>query len=578
MGLTNAVSDDIFPIITKLKPDAWDHALKDAGILEEFRDIPVGLWEGFHCGLENFSLSCTSIPPNHYTSEEDEEFVIAKYAEEIELGRLSHGYDPDTLFSLIGHFRTAPLAVIDQGNGKRRVIVNHSYPKNTRCVDLEAPPSDTADKIIIDPTTTSINTIIDSTKFQCAWGSFSECYLLVADAPEGAQAAVFDVDAAFRNIPTHPSARCFLAIMMKGLVHLDHVLNFGASPSPGIFGRVADAMVRILISRGIEAVIKWVDDFIFLRYPSRCLPDGSFQYSYTSDLVWGIAEELGWPWAPAKFVDFATAFMYIGFWWDLEAKKVELPEKKKAKYLERIADWTRGSVHSAKEAEKVIGTLNHVCLVVPEGRSRMVSLYKFRGGFRAGQSREVKHKLAAMAAEDMDWWRQRLQVDFVGMKIIRPPEPSQMKLFVDASTGWGIGLVIDGKWLAWQFKEGWNSEGREIGWGEMVAVELAIRTLVTAKFSNVHIIMRSDNQGVVGALKAGRSRGTQQNAILREIVRLIQEHDLWISAIWIPTSENPADDPSRGVLADKKSLYAFPPKMPFHLAKFVHNAVDYHDQ
>jgi hypothetical protein len=34
-----------------------------------------------------------------------------------------------------------------------------------------------------------------------------------------------------------------------------------------------------------------------------------------------------------------------------------------------------------------------------------------------------------------------------------------MKLFVDASTGWGIGLILNGKWLAWQFKEGWNSEG-----------------------------------------------------------------------------------------------------------------------
>ena len=55
---------------------------------------------------------------------------------------------------------------------------------------------------------------------------------------------------------------------MKGLIHLDPVLNFRASPSPGIFGRVADAMVRILISQGIEAVIKWVDNFIFLCYPS----------------------------------------------------------------------------------------------------------------------------------------------------------------------------------------------------------------------------------------------------------------------------------------------------------------------
>jgi hypothetical protein len=46
-------------------------------------------------------------------------------------------------------------------------------------------------------------------------------------------------------------------------------------------------------------------------------------------------------------------FMYIGFWWDLEAKKIKLLEKKKVKYLDRIADWMQGLVHGAKEAEKV---------------------------------------------------------------------------------------------------------------------------------------------------------------------------------------------------------------------------------
>jgi hypothetical protein len=573
----HAPPDSIFPIVTKLKADAWELALKDAGILGEFSDIPVGLRQGFSCGLENFSLTCTSIPPNHYTSQEDEHFVVTKYAEELALGRISHGYDPDTLFSLIGHFRTAPLAVIDQGGGKRHVIVNHSYPKLKTSIDLESLPRDTCQKYIIDPTQTSVNTIIDSKKFQCAWGSFSECYLLVADAPEGTEAAVFDVDAAFRNIPIHASARPFLAIMIKGLIHLDHVLNFGASPSPGIFGRVADAMVKILLHRGIEAVVKWVDDFIFIRYPSCQLPDNTYQFTYSAELIWRIAEELGWPWAPTKFVDFTTKFMYIGFLWDLSSKKVELPEKKKTKYLERISTWTRDSFHTVKETEKIIGTLNHVCLVVPEGRSRLVSLYKFRGGFKSQHANEAKHRLSAGGAEDLAWWKQCFQEEFVGMRIIRPPEPLATVLFVDASTGWGIGLILDGKWLAWQFKDGWKSEGREIGWAEMVAVELAVRTLITGKFAACHVIVQSDNKGVVGALKAGRSRGTQQNLVLREIVKLIQGHDVWISTKWIPTLDNPADGPSRGTFPGRESLYAFPPKLPFHLSSFVHKAVDYHD-
>jgi hypothetical protein len=152
-----------------------------------------------------------------------------------------------------------------------------------------------------------------------------------------------------------------------------------------------------------------------------------------------------------------------------------------------------------------------------------------------------------------------------------------MKVFVDASTAWGIGLVLDGQWLAWQLMNGWKLQGRDIGWAEMVAVKLAIQTLITGKFSNCHVIVRSNNQGVVGGLKAGRSRGTQQNLILHEIVKLIQGHDLWISTVWISTSENPADNPSRGYFPNKSLLYAFPPKLPYHLLNLVHKSVDYHD-
>ena len=424
--------NSIFPIVTKLKADAWESALKDAGVLDLFIDIPIGLREGFHVGLENYSLSCTFTPPNHYTSKEDEDFIAMKYAEEMALGRISHGYDPDTLFLLIGHYRTAPLAVITCNN-KRRVIVNHSFPFNKSCIDLEFSDHDIHEKLVFNPAQTSINTVVDSKKFQCSWGSFSECYLLVADAPVGTQAAIFNVDAAFRNIPTHPSARHFLAIMIKGLVHLDHVLNFGASPSPGVFGRVADAIVRIFLHRGIEAVLKWVDDFVFLRYPSHSFPDSTYGFHYTADLIWTIAEELGWPWAPEKFKDFSTSFTYIGFLWDLSSKLVQLPETKKIKYLERISTWSHGSLHTMKEADTIIGTLNHVALVVPEGRSRLVSLYKFRGGFKEGTASEVKHKLSASTAHDITWWRLRLQDDFVGMKIIRPPKPLHNMLFVDAS-------------------------------------------------------------------------------------------------------------------------------------------------
>lgn len=260
--------------------------------------------------------------------------------------RISPVYEPDYIFSLSGHLCTAPLEVVNHGGNKCHVIVNHSFQNNKLPIDIDNLPLNTPGKYIIDPSQTSINTVVDLKNFQCAWSSFSKCYLLVADAPEGTQAAVFDVDAAFRNIPTHPSACLFLAIMIKGLIHLDHVLNFGASSSQGIFGRVTNAMVRFLLTWGIEAVIKW--DFVFLHYPIGHLLNGTYDFSYSADLIWSITDKLGQFWALAKFVNFAPSFNYIGFLWDLSAKLVQLPTKKKLKYLDQISSWTPRFTHSQR--------------------------------------------------------------------------------------------------------------------------------------------------------------------------------------------------------------------------------------
>ena len=65
----------------------------------------------------------------------------------------------------------------------------------------------------------------------------------------------------------------------------DHILNFGATPVPGTFDRVTDAMVELLLHRVVEVVIKWADDFVFFCYPACQVPDGSFKFTYTADLI-----------------------------------------------------------------------------------------------------------------------------------------------------------------------------------------------------------------------------------------------------------------------------------------------------
>ena len=339
---------------TRLKADAWEELLREADGLEEFPEILDGIRNGFKIGLEHYQLTETFIPENHYSLPHHLEHIRQKRDEEIALGRISRGYIPEELEALVGHFRTAPLSVIEKP-GKLCTIINHSYPDRARGIDPAITPHDTSNPIPLDPSTTSINTALKSKKWNCNWGTFLECYLLVAEAPPGTEAAVFDVDTAFQNIPLHPSTWPFLAFMIDALIHLDMCSNFGASSSPGLWSRVAQAMAKILLHKGVQALVHWVNDFIFFRFPKKHVKNEPPQFSYDASLIWQVAETLGWPWAIKKFVDFKAYFRYIRFDWSIANKTVELPQEKKEKYHGKLINWVEGKKHTRDEAESIIG-------------------------------------------------------------------------------------------------------------------------------------------------------------------------------------------------------------------------------
>lgn len=556
MGHKRARLEELFPLSTPLHADRWETALHEAGVGDRFAEVPKGLRTGFSIGLDTFELNETFSPANHYKSQEAHDFIFSKYTQEVNLGRVSPGFLPSHAEALFGPFRTAPLNVITSAGGKLRVTLDLSYPRN-------------------DPSISSINSLIDTSAFQCEWGTFADCWLLVADAPPGTEVAVFNVESAFRIIPTRPEDWPLLAVNIGGFIHYDFRLNFGASCAPGIFGKVADAIVQIYLNQGADAILKWVDDFLFFRYPlSNTRP---FSYSYDETLIWSTAKHLGWPWAPDKHSPFSHTFKYIGFEWSLVDKTVVLPTKKKEKYLAKLDEWSSSNSISLKTTESLIGTLNHVCLVIPHGRSHLPAFYAFRTSFPSEGSHFIKHRPSKPVLHEIDWWRTTLSSKWCGVNIKRPPNPLDIQLFVDASTSWGIGLVLDDKWLAWPLKEGWQTEGRDIGWAEMVAVDLAVRTLIAGHFVECHVILRSDNAGVVGAFSAGYSRSSQQNLVLRHIVDSFQAHGIWLTLEWVPSESNLADKPSRGIFPPRSNLFPFPPAVPQYLKPFVRFSIRHNE-
>ncbi|KAJ6584536.1 hypothetical protein B0H19DRAFT_925843 [Mycena capillaripes] len=86
--------------------------------------------------------------------------------------------------------------------------------------------------------------------------------------------------------------------------------------------------------------------------------------------------------------------------------------------------------------------------------------------------------------------------------------------------------------------------------------------------------LRSDNQGVIGALAAGRSHGRQANAVLQHIIRLFHKHNIWFSITYVASKDNTADTPSRRKLPPCKDQYQYPPKLPTHLNPYIYHSMD----
>jgi hypothetical protein len=295
----------------------------------------------------------------------------------------------------------------------------------------------------------------------------------------------------------------------------------------------------------------WVDDFVLFRSPTPSLssnPDNL--YPYDLSLVQQLADTLGWPWKPSKTQPFASSFRYLGFIWDLKAKSVHIPDEKRTKYLRKLNEWLAREKHSRKEAESLLGTLVHCSLAIPDGRSRLPALSHFVTSFN-GKSLFSQRTPSPTSIRDILWWQECLQSSMPGSSIKPPPPPTDIDLWVDASTSFGIGVVFDHEWDSWELLHGWDhNPQRKIGWAETVALECGIRLAIHRGAHNVHIVIKSDNMGVIGALAGGKSRNNEQNTVLQRITTILHTHSLWVSTLYTPSSLNLADPPSRGIPLD----------------------------
>lgn len=396
-----------------------------------------------------------------------------------------------------------------------------------------------------DPHTESINKTLDSDDFPTEWGTFDDTSKMVLSLPTGCTAATFDISAAYRITPIRPVQQNALCVSWQNKIYVDRAVMFGLASSAGVFGAVADMLVAIYKAAGFHMIQKWVDDFFVIRYPDQ---------TWTEEDFINLTADLGVPWSASKTKPLASRQKYIGFIWDLDKKAVALPPEKISALISVIDHWLkRTSKVSMKEAASLHGKLVHASSIVRIIRPFMRSISRFAASFRS--PRACLHPPVGVRA-DLRWIHQAFTL-IPSERKLHQTEPEDIGWWGDASTSFGIGILVGSQWAVWKWSDSVQIGPRkrfDIGWAEAVAVELGFRMALRihgTHWQNVQVgrvLVRSDNAGVVAVVNKGRSRSANTNQILQQIFDLQLSSGVEIRAAYVPSAENLADCLSRGDL------------------------------
>ena len=207
-------------------------------------------------------------------------------------------------------------------------------------------------------------------------------------------------------------------------------------------------------------------------------------FTYCDTDIDTLSEILGIPWEGSKSIPFGNSVPYLGFDWNLSTCTVSVMEGKKAKYKAVVKEWSLKLIHTLDEVQRLYGKLLHISLVIPAGCAYLTSLESMLELFTSNPF--VPHHPSRDMAKDLSWWLDVLNHNQISWSIPGPCHTTDWGAFSDVSSGIGIGIVIAGRWHAWQLIPGWKGDGWDIGWAEAVGFELLVRTLITASKPGEH--------------------------------------------------------------------------------------------
>lgn len=347
-------------------------------------------------------------------------------------------------------------------------------------------------------------------------------------------------------------------------LYLDTRMTFGGVAGCGSFGRPADAWTKIMQhEHDIVIIFRWVDDNLFLkRYNSA---------TEMSDIV-ARSKELGVQTNEEKLSKFQHEQKFIGFVWNGMNKTVRLPESKLEERKLQIEEILSGESFSVTQIEIFVGRLNHVSYLLPQLHCYLCGLYRMKKDWHY---KIARRRINDDVREDLEFWKLTLG-SFKHLRLIASPEPVEVKWVGDASTSYGIGVLLGKRWSQVRMTAAWHDadeDRKHINYLETVAIRLGLLMVLAMNCKpGQTLIVWTDNTTAQAAITNRRSKNRAVNEEWKCIQSLLIHSQLDIVAKRVTSEDNTVDKLSRGLVGDCKTEDRMILDIPSDLRRYFVNS------
>lgn len=389
--------------------------------------------------------------------------VVREYINaEVEAGRLV-GPVRESLVPLL---KTSPIGLVPKSHqvDRWRMIVDLSFPHNH-----------------------SVNAGISEELSSITYSRVDDAVQCILELGVGTELVKIDLKNAYRIIPVHPQDHHLLAVEWEGRTYVDRALPFGLRSAPKIFSAVADMIAWSLHCAGIDHLLHYLDDFLFLCAPNT--GDGARALA----LAMKIFDFLGIPVAVHKTEGPATSVTFLGILINTSTFELRLPADKLQRLQVLIQSWCSKKACTRKELESFLGHLSHAASIIRPGRTFLRQLFSL---MHLAKAPHHYVRLSASARADLAWWRCFLQ-SWNGSSFFPLPNPST-HVYSDASGLFGCGAIASQ--LGW-FQVRWPCDWEDVDISSKELVPVVIAAALWGKhWAGQHICFHTDNMAVVAVL------------------------------------------------------------------------------